>query len=180
MAFGVLGSKHKPCFVARGKVHAHLDDFITRMTRDNARVDLYARPPLPGWLLKKYADDPHHEGHEFEAPPPPPVNGLVAGSTTSYEHRRHTPLWPEGPSSARHVFIMPIHRAPSEFLALGVSGSGGQVIFALTGSVQKYLGEFISRVVKEEAQVELRARPPLPEPILRKYLSEPSAENSRR
>jgi hypothetical protein len=180
VAFGVLGSQHEPHFVARGKVQAHLGDFITRMTRDKAHVELYARPPLPAWLLEKYADDPHHEGHEFEAPPAPPVNGLVAGSTTLYEHRRRAPLWPGGLSTARHVYVMPLHQVPSVFLALGVSGLDGPVLFALTGSVQKELSEFISSAVKEESQVEFRAKPPLPEPILRKYLTELPRENSHR
>lgn len=180
VAFGVLGAKHEPHFVARGKVHAHLGDFIERMTRDKAAVELYAHPPLPGWLLKKYADDPHHEGHEYEAPPPPPVNGLVPGSADSYERLRHSTLWTQETPSARQAFILPIHGAPSEFLALGVAGAGGHVFFALTGPVQTRLGEFIARMVKEEAQVELRAKPPLPEPILRKYLVDPPVEPTHR
>jgi hypothetical protein len=173
VAFGVLGEKYEPHFVARGKVHAHLSDFLARMKQDGARTEIYARAPLPGWLLKKYTDDPHHEGHEHEEPPPPPVDGLVPGSTDPYERFRHSALWSAEASTARYVFVLPIHGAPSTFLALGTSGPEDRVFFALTGSVEADLGEFVTRMVKEEAQVELRARPPLPDPVLRKYLVDP-------
>lgn len=170
LAFGVLHPSREVLFVARGKVKEHLGEFIARMNREQARVELYVRAPVPGWLRKKYASLPPFEGHEYEEPPEPPVNGLTPTDTKPYASHGG-PLWPEGDTSTRRTLLVPV-KEPSRFLALGVQGPAEEVRFALTGSVHEELGELITRAVREQSQVELHARPPLPEPLWRRYLSE--------
>lgn len=171
LAFGVLRPSEQVLFVARGKVQEHLGDFISRMVQAGAQVELYVRAPVPGWLIKKYTSDPPFEGHEYEDPQNPPVNGLMPINTQSYSASSTGSLWTEGEARTRRALLVPV-REPSQFLALGVTGSPDKVHFALQGSVQEQLGELIARMVQEQARVELYARPPLPEPLWRKHLSE--------
>jgi hypothetical protein len=137
-------------------VREHLGAFIARMVREQAPVELHARPPLPGWLLKQYTSNPPLEGHEYEEPPEPPVRGLTAGSVGNYESSLGSALWTEGDPSRRCVFLFPTHD-PARFLALGLLRSPDKLLFALEGAVQEQLGELIARV-REEARVELYAR----------------------
>ncbi len=170
LAFGVLRPSQEVLFVARGQVREHLGEFIARMGREQARVELYARAPVPGWLRRKYASAPPFEGHEYEEPPEPPVNGLTPIDTKPYASHGGA-LWPEGDPSTRRTLLLPV-KDPSRFLALGGRGAAEEVLFALTGSVREELGELIARVGREQSRVELHARPPLPEPLWRRHLSE--------
>jgi len=172
LAFGVVGPSSQVLFVARGRVREHLGDFIARMVRDEAGVELYIRPPLPGWIIREYTSGPPHEGHEYDEPPRPPIEGLapVSGNIGDYEASSSAPSWPEGGASSRRTLLVPL-RDPAEFLALGVLGSADTVFFALRGWVKSELGDFIAQAAREGASVELYARPPLPESVVRKYLS---------
>lgn len=172
LAFGVLGTSEQALFVARGRVREHLGAFIDRMVKDEARVELHARVPLPWRLVREYLSLPPYEGHEYENPPPPPVLGLAAQDVGTYQHLRGNALWKEGDGSTRRAFIVPV-RDPSEFLAFGVLGTSERVLFALKGSVRDELGPFIARMVEDETRVELHPRAPLPEPILRRYIRAP-------
>lgn len=58
LAFGMLSPSDTPHFVARGQVRDDLRAFIDRMVRDGAKVELYARAPLPEEVLSKYTSDP--------------------------------------------------------------------------------------------------------------------------
>ncbi|SEU27984.1 hypothetical protein [Stigmatella erecta] len=179
LAFGVLAPDHKPVFVARGRVRDHLGGFIAQMTRQEARVELYVSPPVPEWLLKKYTSTPPYEGHEYEGPPSPPINGLSPTGTDSYGRLRSTPLWTRESLSTRHVYLSPV-ADPAEFLALGVSAPDSTVHFALTGKVQEDLGLFLSQMVRDEAHVELHVRPPLLQSLLDRYLAAPPASSEER
>lgn len=171
VAFGVLRPSERVLFVARGHVQEHLGQFISRMTQEQAQVELYVEAPVPGWLRKKYtSDEPPYEGHEYEGPPTGPVNGLMPVGTQPYLSHGNS-LWPEGDTLTRRALLVPV-KEPSHFLVLGVQGPAQEVCFALTGSLQEQLGDLIDRVGREQSLVELYARPPLPEPIWRKYLSE--------
>ncbi len=169
LAFGVQGETGEVHFVARGRVGDELGDFIANVVREQARVELHVWPPLPGWLLRQYVSAPPWEGHEYEEPPESPVLGLTASGVESYERLRDVTLWTAGDALTRRVLLAPV-KDPSRFLALGVLGATAQVLFALTGAVQGELGDFIARMGREEARVELYARPPLPESLLHTYL----------
>jgi hypothetical protein len=169
LAFGVLAPDHTPVFVAQGRLRDHLGGFISQMARQEAHVELYVRPPVPEWLLKKYTSTPPYEGHEYEGPPSPPVNGLSPTGTDSYGRLRNAPLWPQEGLSTRRVYLVPV-ATPAEFLALGISGLDLTVHFALTGTVQEELGPFLSQMVRDDAHVELYVRPPLPPSLLDRYL----------
>lgn len=171
VAFGVLLPSDKVLFVARGKVEDHLEQFISRMTQEQAEVELYVQAPVPGWLSKQYSSgEPPYEGHDYEGPPKGPVNGLVPVGTQTIPPDGGS-QWPAGNVRTRRTLLVPV-KEPSRFLALGVQGPAQEVCFAVTGSVQEELGNFIARMGREQSQVELHAKPPLPEPVWRKYLAE--------
>jgi hypothetical protein len=175
LAFGIIGKPQQVCFVALGMVMEHLGAFITRMDRDDAKVELYTRAPVPGWLLKQYAGAPPFEGHEYEEPPPPPVTGLLPDRIDTAPS---TPLWTEGDSFTRRALLLPV-KDPSEFLAIGVLSQLEKVLFVRVGSVRDDLGAFIERMVRDEARVELHARLPFPEPRLRSFISSRSERGAR-
>ncbi|WP_164019857.1 hypothetical protein [Pyxidicoccus trucidator] len=170
VGFGVARASKEVCFVARGVVADHLGHFISRNVREGARVELYAKPPLPHWLLERYVCDPPWEGHEYEKPPNPPVGGLVATGVERYAPSPTGALWSGGDGSNRVTFIIPVHD-PAEFLALGMLGSQAEEHFMRVGRVEDQLGDFIEQMKREGARVELRALPPLPEPRLRRYFT---------
>ncbi|QSQ23215.1 hypothetical protein JY651_50460 [Pyxidicoccus parkwayensis] len=169
VGFGVARASREACFVARGTVVDHLGHFISRNVREGVRVELYVKPPLPQWLLERYTTNPPWEGHEYESPPNPPVSGLVATGVKRYAPSPTGALWSEGDGSNRVAFIIPMHDA-AEFLAFGMLGSRAEEHFIRVGRVENQLGDFIEQMKREEARVELRAMPPLPEPRLRRYL----------
>jgi hypothetical protein len=93
LAFGVLVPEKTAVFVGRGRLREALGSFVARMVRDGARVELYAKPPLPRWLVNHYTKGPGHEGHEYEEPPDQdipgmaPVEGTKASSTATVSAR---------------------------------------------------------------------------------------------
>lgn len=159
LAFGVLAPSNQVHFVARGRLKDHLGAFITHMERARAQVELYVRPPVPGNILKRYTSGPPIEGQEAEEPSGPTVKGLAPGSATSYVESRGALLWSDGDVSSRQVFLAPT-REPTEFLAVGMLASSGKVLFSLVGSVQEHLAEFVARMVKDQALLELHFQPP--------------------
>jgi hypothetical protein len=72
LAFGVLSPSDRVLFVARGRVVEDLGDFVARMLRAGASVELYAQPPLPASVWKDYVSDDPYESKNAEPPPPPP------------------------------------------------------------------------------------------------------------
>lgn len=159
LAFGVLEPSKRVHFVARGRLKEDLATFLTRMTRSGTRVGLYVRAPVPGSILKRYTSGPPIENQESEEPPDPPVAGLVPDPTTPSVGSLDEPLWTKGDASTRRVLLTPTHN-PAEFFALGMSSSSSQVLFKLRGSVQEQLGGFITRMVRDQASVELHPRLP--------------------
>ncbi|ATB35239.1 hypothetical protein CYFUS_000651 [Cystobacter fuscus] len=174
VAFGVLGASAEVSFVARGSLLENLGFFIERMLRESARVGLYALPPVPRELIEKYGAPPPFEGHEFEAPPKPPVAGLASDRVQAYPARGSAPLWAQGGSAARRAILVPV-RDPSGFLVLGLHGSPPTVLFALKGSVTEDLPRLLARLRREDCHVELFAVPPLPESVVGEYLFLPPA-----
>lgn len=85
------------------------------------------------------------------------------------------PFWSEGDTTPRKVFLMPV-TSPEDFLAFGVLGREHRLHFAAHGRVEEHLGAFISRMVREEAEVELHAWPPLPRHIIIEYAFNPPWE----
>lgn len=57
LAFGVLGSEDTVYFALRGTVKDELGNFIAQMTREVARVELYARPKQLEGVLHKYLSE---------------------------------------------------------------------------------------------------------------------------
>ncbi len=159
LAFGVLTPSRRVHFVARGKLEDHLAAFITRMDQNGARVELYVRPPVQGSILKRYTSGPPVEGQESEEPPDPPISGLVPDAAVPYASLLGRPLWTEGGGSTRGVVVTPTNN-PAEFFAMGLVSSS-RVIFRISGSVQRDLGEFVTRMVNDRAGVELSPQPPV-------------------
>jgi hypothetical protein len=171
LAFGVLAPSSQVLFVARGQVEAHLADFLARMKQAEARVELYARPPLPGDILRKYGNGDPIEQQEGEPPPPPPGGpGLVSNEPTSAFSLRDLSgealLWPEDGASTRQALFV-LLPGSAEFIAFGVFQPARdaryrfRTPFVARGSVREHLGSFIARVLREGARVEFHARPPL-------------------
>lgn len=73
IAFGVLPETETLVFVAQGRVREDLGNFIEWMRRDEAKVELYARAPLPGYVLREYTKDGGFEGQIVDPPPPADV-----------------------------------------------------------------------------------------------------------
>ncbi|WP_224371724.1 hypothetical protein [Hyalangium versicolor] len=159
LAFGELQHSRQVHFVARGRLKDHLPAFITRMAQSGAQVGLYIQAPVPASLLKRYASGPPIEGQESEDPPEQPVRGFAPAGTTPYTESRTGTLWPQGDASSRRVLLTPTHE-PAAFFALGLLTSSGNVLFRLKGSVQEHLSEFVTRMVRDGARVELYAQPP--------------------
>jgi hypothetical protein len=90
LAFGVLVPSKKVIFVARGRVREEMSGFIDRMVRDEATVELYAKPPLPASFVNDYVKGPPHEGHEYDLPPDPSNPGLTAtpGTMTTQKQKQ--------------------------------------------------------------------------------------------
>ena len=97
VAFGVLVPSKKVIFVAWGRVREDLGGFIDRMVRDGARVELYARPPLPASFVNDYAKGPPTEGQEIEHPPESSNPGLAAtpGTTKTRKEKKAKDLKPK-------------------------------------------------------------------------------------
>lgn len=175
LGFGVLGKPQEVCFVVRGTVEEHLGAFITQMRRDGAKVELYTRAPVPGWLLTQYTGGGPFEGHEYEGPPPQPVNGLAPERIDTFAE---TLLWTEVHALSRLALLVPVND-PSDFLAIGMLRQPEKILFVRAGSVRDDLGAFIERMVRDGARVEFHARPPLPESLLLPFLSVRQGEGSR-
>jgi hypothetical protein len=158
LSFGVSGSPEQVLFAARGTVRDHLGPFVARMVQDKSSVGLYARPPLPAWVLREYASAPPFEGQEYEEPTEQPIQGLLPGAPKDYEQTRNTPLWTQGDSFTRRTLLLPV-KDPAEFQAIGMLRSSDDVLFHVRGLVQEHLGEFIARM-REEASMEFHAQPP--------------------
>jgi hypothetical protein len=159
VAFGVLEPSKQVHFVARGRLKEDLAAFLTVMARSGERTELYVQAPVPKSILKRYTGGPPIENQEYEEPPEPPVRGLVPEPGTLSVEALDGPLWTAGDASARRVLLVPTH-TPTEFFALGLLSSSGQVIFQLRGSVREQLGEFITQMVNDQALVELLRRLP--------------------
>ncbi|NTX33993.1 MULTISPECIES: hypothetical protein [unclassified Myxococcus] len=161
LAFGVLEPSKRVHFVARGRVKEDLADFITRMNQSDAGVELYVQAPVPASILRRYTSGPPIEGQESEEPPGPLVRGLVPDPTTPTADSFAGPSWPKSEASSRRVLLMPAYE-PAEFLAVGALASSSQVLFNLRGSVREHLAVFVTRMVKDQARVELH--PTFPKP----------------
>jgi hypothetical protein len=159
LAFGVLEPLMQVHFVARGRLVHDLGVFLEAMLRGGARIELYVRAPVPRSILERYTSTPPIEYQEAEEPPEPPVRGLVPEPTVRTMSSLPGTLWAAGDASARRVILTPTH-LPAEFFALGLSSSSDQVLFQLRGSVQDQLGGFVTRMVQDQARVELHPRPP--------------------
>ncbi|TSC33929.1 hypothetical protein [Corallococcus sp. Z5C101001] len=175
VAFGVLSTREAVdvLFVARGSVEEHLVEFIERMQREDAGVELHERPPVPKELLEEYASLPPYEGSEYEDSPRTPVRGFVVRSdVTPYERLRNAPMWPEGAGLTRYLYLTPLSE-PTTFLALGVVRPSNSVVVAATGRLREELGALITQARWEQSRVEMYARPPLPQEVLGLYLELP-------
>lgn len=176
LAFGVVGPSDTVRFVARGKLREHLGEFITRMDRAGASVELYERPPLPWPFLKRYLSDEDYESYETEGPKNPPVNGIVAyGGGADALHAKYTGeevapissdslVWP-AENTAREVIVIPLG-CTGDFMAFGVCRPQPPVnkelfVFAARGRVDEQLGDFIARMKNGGASVHLHDWPPL-------------------
>ncbi|QSQ19907.1 hypothetical protein JY651_32100 [Pyxidicoccus parkwayensis] len=166
VAFGVVGSDSTLLFVARGRVHEHLGAFIASMNGGGARVELYARAPLPWDVVKRYTSDDPYENQETEGPREPPVRGLVgygggadAGSVQLQQASTATLsaatlAWPSAAlPSTRRVYVMP-GAATDEFLAFGVCSSPDRFVFLARGRKSDELEGFLARVRLDGATVE--------------------------
>ncbi len=169
VAFGVVGPGDTVLFVARGQVREHLGAFLSTMERDAARVELYARVPLPWNVVKRYTSDEPYESHETEGPRNPPVQGLVAygggaadGKACLLENRTtslsSTGLaWPDA-TSPRHVIIIPA-TGGDDFIAFGYCLSPSRFVFVARGCLSTELGGFTERMTLAGASVDLCAWP---------------------
>ncbi|MCP3102784.1 hypothetical protein LZ198_28295 [Myxococcus sp. K15C18031901] len=172
VAFGTRwpSSLVEVCFVARGKVEEHLGDFVARMTRDEAQVELCLWPPLPKALVEQFGTIPPYEGHEYEPPSGTPVRGATTTSNVQpYSRLRGTPLWTDEDITSRYTYLAPLSDS-STFLAIGYDKSTQRVVFAAQGSLTGDLGDLIAQVVEEQSFVELHGRPPLPPGVLDLYV----------
>ncbi|MFP2925544.1 hypothetical protein ACLESO_10055 [Pyxidicoccus sp. 3LG] len=171
LAFGVVDPSSTVLFVARGRVGEHLGEFVSRMVRDGATVELYARPPLPWELVKRYIKDDPYENQETDGPRKPPVKGLVAyGGGADEAHLLLTQqvtvtlaseslTWPAEQSCTRRVIVMPVS-AGAEFLAFGVCASPDRFVFVARGAVADKAA-FLTRMTQAGATVEHHEVAPL-------------------
>ncbi|MBZ4414972.1 hypothetical protein [Myxococcus sp. RHSTA-1-4] len=171
LAFGVVGPSSTVHFVARGRALEHLGEFTARMAQAGATVELYARPPLPWPLVKRYTSDEPYESGETDGPKPPPINGLMGyggGATEEYSLTRSITTenvgWPS--ETTRKVVVMKPN--DNEFFAFGVCSSPGPLfVFAARGNMAD-LGSFADRMTLARASVEYPEQPS--ESYLRDYL----------
>jgi hypothetical protein len=179
LAFGVVGPATTVHFVARGRMGEQLGEFSTRMARAGAALELYARPPLPWHLVKRYTSDEPYESMETEGPKPPPINGIVAYGGGADEEQRLVqteplggacPSWPRDATSNRSVIIIPVPDCDEDFLAFGVCTLPDRFVFAVRGRVVEDLGTFIDQMTEAGATVDLVDWPSLP--FLQAYLYE--------
>jgi hypothetical protein len=159
VAFGVIEPSKQVHFVARGRLKEDLAAFLTVMGSSGGRTELYVQAPVPKNILKRYTGGPPIEHQESEEPSRPPVQGLVPAPETPSIETLSGPLWTEGDASEQRVLLIPTH-TPAEFFALGMLSPSNEVVFKLRGSVRDHLGEFITRMVKDHALVELRHKLP--------------------
>jgi hypothetical protein len=159
VAFGVIEPSKQVHFVARGRLKEDLAAFLTVMGRSGERTELYVQAPVPKNMVKRYTGGPPIEHQESEEPSKPPVQGFAPAPGTPSVEALGGPLWPEGDASQRRVLLIPTH-TPAEFFALGMLSPSNEVVFKLRGSVRDHLGEFITRIVKDHALVELRHKLP--------------------
>ena len=101
--------------------------------------------------------------------PPLPVYDLETPPEESF--------WKNASTSARRVFIVPV-TLPSTFVAFGTRWPAAlvEVCFVARGRVDKHLGAFVARMIREEAQVELCLWPPLPRALIEQFASIPPYE----
>ncbi|WP_257462226.1 hypothetical protein [Archangium lipolyticum] len=174
VAFGVLGPSNTVLFVARGRVGERLGDFLERMKRSGAGVELYERVPLPWPLVKRYTSDDPFDGEETD----PPKGSTDAGRISYAGGSGHLlweevlsvpisdePIWPAQYISLRKVFIMPLP-GHEEFLALGVCTSAPEpgvnlFVFVARGNVGEHLYGFVARLRDAGIYVGLCDWPPL-------------------
>jgi hypothetical protein len=152
VAFGMLDPQTVH-FVARGSVQYHLEAFIARMKEDEVRVELTPQPPVPKALVMKYVSNPPIEVIVY-TPPPPPGDQPLDGA------EKLAMLWREGDATTRRAFVLPLGDDPSEFLAFGMIDPPGTVHFVVQGLVRDDLELFLSRMLRDDARVELCAQPP--------------------
>lgn len=174
VAFGVFGPSNTVLFVARGRVGERLGDFLERMKRSGAGVELYARAPLPWPLVKRYTSDDSFDGEETDPPKGSTDVGRIsyAGGSGSLLWNEvmsvpisEEPSWPAQPVSSRKVFIMPL-TGHEEFLAMGVCTDvpvpgGSLFVFVARGKVVDHLDAFVARMRATGIYVELCDWPPL-------------------
>ncbi|QRN96792.1 hypothetical protein JRI60_48760 [Archangium violaceum] len=159
VAFGVFDPSNTVLFVARGRVGERLGDFLERMKRSGADVELYERVPLPWPLVKRYTSDDPFDGSETSPPKGSTDAGRISyaggAGPSLWEAVMSVPIsdgptWPAQYVSARKVFIMPLP-GHEEFLALGVCTdvpeSGKHLfVFAARGEVAVHLDGFVARM----------------------------------
>lgn len=83
-----------------------------------------------------------------------------------------TIFWTGGDASGRIVYLMPLPKMPSEFIAFGVVPQTETLVFVAQGRVREDLGAFIERMRKDDVKVELYARAPLPGSVLNAYIKD--------
>ena len=174
LAFGVLVPSDRVLFVARGRVVDDMPFFIVQMKQAGARVELHARPPLPGHIIREYIKGHGHEQKETEAPPRVPnlvgdveySSGAATGSLTS-----SSSLWP--PSNAdRKVLVVPVPGS-QESLAFGLLRVNLPEYLwsvAFVARLGSGLQDFLTRMEEDRASVELNPTP-LPS-TLQAYMQE--------
>jgi len=178
VAFGAVGPSNTPRFMARGRVKEHLGDFVARMVREGSSVELDLTPPLPGHLVRRQGLGGPHENQVGEKPPPPPINGLLPTDGVAVLTPDSKRLWDgQGDATSRWVLLVPL-KDTTEFAALGVLRPSTQVVFAFRGSVKERLADFLEKMTRAEATVELYARPPLPRKLVREYLRNPDGSDA--
>jgi hypothetical protein len=183
LAFGVVGPTSTVHFVARGRVHEHLGEFVAAMTRDGATVELYARPPLPWPLVKRYISDEPYENTETEGPKPPPVNGFMGygggGEVELWKSQVSLAItddvkWPTTDITSRMLIIMRPLKDTNDFMAFGVYTDRPRFVFAARGTIGEQLDSFIARMTPAVSSVETVDVPP--EGFLRTYLEKHAPE----
>ena len=170
VAFGAR--EEEVCFVARGSLGENLGPFLERMAKEEVSVGLYVQPPVSRDLLDTYGAPPPFEGHEFEGPPKPPINGVASDQVRLYPAEGGSSPWSSEDPAPRRVFLVPL-REPATFLALGLLEDSDRVLFALQGRVREDLPRLLAHLRRVSCRVQLFALPPLPQGVLDTYLAFP-------
>ncbi|MCP3138994.1 hypothetical protein [Pyxidicoccus xibeiensis] len=182
LVFGVVDPSSKVLFVARGRVRDHLGEFVSRMTRDGASVEFYARPPLPWQLVKRYIKDDPYEHQETDGPRNPPEQGIAAyGGGADEKHAlliqeatinlpSDPVAWPPAQGCSRRVIVMPGSDV-SEFLAFGVCDNPDRFVFAARGATADKAA-FLLRMAQDGATVEHHEVVPPELPYVQAWLDE--------